>query len=238
MFLFKLAFLNIGRNPRRSVITVLAVGVGLAALIFLWGFADGTSNQMRENVISLLTGHLQVHSKGFESNLSVENTIMNREEVISVIKDNKSVATFAERVKCEALIGTSENSRGVLLVGVNPAQEKNITRFMNHIVEGEALVNGDDRSVLIGTRLAAKIGVELGDKVVVMTQAMDGTLAGYAYHIKGIFHTGSQTLDEVSAYITLESSQELLSLDKEVHEIAIKLKDTRDVASLSSYFKK
>jgi len=82
MFLFKLAFLNIGRNPRRSWITILAVSVGLAALIFLWGFKDGVIEQMRRNVIQLFTGHVQIQAAGFEDSLSPELTILNRKQIL------------------------------------------------------------------------------------------------------------------------------------------------------------
>ena len=238
MFLLKLAFLNIGRNPRRSIITVLAVGVGLAALIFLWGFGDGTNEQMRENAIRLLTGHIQIHASDFRRTLSPELTLPNRTELLEKIKSMAAISAVTERVQCEALIGTSEKSRGVLLTGIDPDREARVTDLSKHIKQGAFLSPEDNRKVLIGDRLAEKIGLQIGDKVVVMSQAIDGTLAGYAYQIKGIFHTGSQTLDEVSAYITLGSAQELLSLETETHEIVIRLSNRRAVSSSISELKK
>ncbi len=223
MFLFKLAFLNIARNPRRSIITVLAVGVGLAALIFLWGFSDGTNEQMRENVIRLLTGHVQIHAPGYQNSLSPELTLQNREGLIQKLTALPNMMAFSERVKCEALIGTSEKSRGVILSGIDPERETKVTDLKKYIKEGEFLTNGANREIVIGDRLAKKVDLKVGDKAVVMTQAMDGTLSGFSYYIKGIFHTGSQTLDEVSAYISLNSAQELLTLDHETHEIVIRL---------------
>lgn len=226
-FLFKLAILNVGRNPRRSVITVLAVSVGLAALIFLWGFNDATIEQMRENVIRLFTGHAQVHAAGFEKTLAPELTIPDRIATIEKLRALPQVQDLTERVKCEALVGTTENSRGVLLMGLDPEREQAVTELETHIAEGEFLASGDDRRLLLGDRLAKKIKAEVGDKVVVMTQAMDGTLAGFAYRVKGLLHTGSRQLDEVTAYITLDSARELLSLDAASHEIVLRL-DSRE----------
>lgn len=223
MLLLKLAILNIGRNPRRSLITVLAISVGLAALIFLWGFADGTIDQQRENVIRLFTGHLQIHADKFEQLLSPELTLPERKRLLEWAHQQPDTVATTERVKCEALIGTSENSRGVLLIGIDPAREPLVTDIRDHVAEGEFFSPGDTREVLIGWRLAERIGVGLGDKVVVMTQAVDGTLAGYAYHIKGILHTGSLDLDELSAYVTLASGQELLGLGDATHELVIRL---------------
>ncbi len=223
MLLLKLAFLNIGRNPRRSVITILAVGVGLAALIFLWSFSDGTNEQMRENVIRLLTGHIQIHAPAYQNSLSPELTLENREALVKQLEASPHVLATSERVKCEALIGTSEKSRGVILTGIDPQREIKVTELKKYIKDGEFLSGGEKREVIIGDRLADKVELKVGDKAVVMTQAMDGTLSGFSYYVKGIFHTGSQTLDEVSAFISLSSGQELLALGSETHELVIRL---------------
>jgi len=228
MFLLKLALLNIGRNPRRSLITILAVGVGLAALIFLWGFSDGTNEQMRENVIRLFTGHVQIHATGFNKSLAPENVIPERPEVLKKIRANPLVTGISERVKCEALIGTTENSRGILLMGIDPEQESEVTELGKYIREGEFLKPEGSRDIILGHLLAEKINLSIGDKVVIMTQAMDGTLAGYAYRVRGIFHTGSHQLDELTAYITLPSAQDLLGIGEDTHEIVVRLK-TRHV---------
>lgn len=231
MLLLKLAFLNIGRNPRRSMITILAVGVGLAALIFLWGFSDGTNEQMRENVIRLLTGHIQIHAPQYKNSLSPELTLPDREFLTQKLMAARNLVAFSERVKCEALIGTSEKSRGVVLTGIDPDRETKVTDLNKYIKEGGFLNVGGKREIIIGDRLAEKVELNVGDKVVVMTQAMDGTLAGFSYYVKGIFHTGSQTLDEVSAYISLSSAQELLGLEGETHEMVIRLDQRKTISS-------
>ena len=237
MLLLKLAFLNIGRNPRRSIITVLAVGVGLAALIFLWGFSDGTNEQMRENVIRLLTGHVQIHAPEYKNSLAPELIITEREPLIQKLSTLPHFVALSERVKCEALIGTSEKSRGVILTGIDPTRETKVTELQKYIQQGEFLANDGARDILIGDRLAEKVELKVGDKAVVMTQAMDGTLSGFSYRVKGIFHTGSQTLDEVSAFISLGSAQELLALENETHEIVIRLDKRKSIPSFLNALK-
>src|SRR3989338_1151033 len=223
MFLLKLAILNVGRNPRRSLITIMAVSVGLAALIFLWGFSDGTTEQQRENVIRLFTGHYQIHAAGFEKNLSTELVLPDPKTILQNIQARPEVVAVTERVKAEALVGTTEHSRGVLLLGIDPERESKVTEIHTHIVEGEFLSPDGAREVLVGFRLQEKLGVGLGDKIVIMTQALDGTLAGYAYRVKGIVKTGSLDLDELAVFITLDSSRELLGMTEAVHEVVIRL---------------
>lgn len=231
MILLKLAFRNIQRNRRRSLITIIAVGVGLASLIFLWSFNDGTNEQMRDNVIRLFTSHVQIHAHGFQKLLDPALVLPDRVVIEHRLKSLSELEAFSERVKTEALIGTNEQSRGIQLIGIDPVQEKKVTDLERFITHGTFLKSGDKRLLLIGNRLADKMDAQLGDKVVLMTQAMDGTLAGFPYHIAGIFDTGSQTMDELTAYITLDSAQELLGLDEEIHEIAIRLHERRQIPS-------
>lgn len=223
MILLKLALLNITRNKRRSLITVLAVAVGLASLIFLWAFMDGSQEEQRENVIRLATGHLQIHAKGFERKMSPEGVLENTNEILSKIRGLPHVVAVGQRVKCEALIGTSENSRGVLLIGIDPENEPQVTDLKKYIREGDFLSVGENREVLVGVKLAEKIDVKVGDKVVVMTQAMDGTLAGFAYHIKGIIRSSARPIDEFSAFVTLAAGRELLGIEDGTHELMVRL---------------
>lgn len=237
MFLLKLAILNIGRNLRRSLITVFAIGVGLAALIFLWGFSDGTIEHTKRNIIRLFTGHVQIHAVGFEKNLSPELTIPDRKKILEAIGGNQQVVAVTERVKCEALLGTTENSRGILLIGIDSSREARITELKKHIQKGEFLSPQGTRELILGDLLAEKLKLGIGDKAVLMTQAMDGTLAGYSYRVHGIFHTGSRQVDEQSAFITLLAGQELLGLGEEIHEIVLMLKDRGTVPSLIATLK-
>lgn len=223
MLLLKLAILNIGRNRRRSLITVLGVGVGLAALIFLWAFMDGYQEQQRDNAIRSVTGHVQIHARDFNKKFSPELTLPNRSEILTQIRAAKNVLAVTERVKSQALIGTSENSRGAVLIGIDTERESEVTELKKFVKEGDFLSSGDAREILIGVKLAEKIEVSVGDKVVVMTQAIDGTLAGFAYHVKGIVHAGNVVIDEFQTYITLSAAQELLGIEDGTHEIAVLL---------------
>ena len=237
MLLFKLAVLNMTRNRRRSIITILAVGVGLTALIFLWAFMDGSQEEQRDNVIRLLTGHLQIHAKGFERSLAAELVIPNHRELIQKLASERELKGIAERVKCEALIGTSEQSRGVVLMGIDLAHESEVTDVAKYVREGAFLSEGENRQILIGHRLADRIGVGVGDKVVVMTQAIDGSLTGFAYRVKGILRSGSLALDELTVFVTLASARELLDIGDATHEIAVRLTSRAAIPSFVAELK-
>jgi len=229
MLILKLAALNIMRNPRRSVITLLAVAVGLASLLFLWAFMDGSHEQQRENVIRIFTGHIQIHAKNFEEKLSPELILPNRAEIIKKIKALPEVVAVTEHVKCEALVGTSGQTRGAILYGMDPAGQPSVLALNKHIKEGAFLDPQDNRMLLMGTPLAKRLEVNVGDKVVVMTQAIDGTLAGYAFHVKGLISSGSKMVDENHVFVTLQAARELLGIGEDSHELIVRLRNRSDI---------
>jgi ABC-type lipoprotein release transport system permease subunit len=229
MLILKLALRNVTRNKRRSLITILAVAVGLAALIFLFAFIDQTYEQQRENAIRLFTGHVQIYAQGFKKNLAPELTVPHKNEILNRLKQTSKVIGVGERIKTEALIGTSENSKGILLLGINPSDRPPATELEPHVKEGSFLTVGGNRDILIGKDLAEKLEAKLGGKVVIMTQAIDGTLAGFAYRVKGILNTGAQQLDEFSAFITLAAARELLGIGEESHELVLRLPNRKAI---------
>jgi putative ABC transport system permease protein len=224
MLLLKLAIMNIRRNPRRSIITILALAVGLAALIFLWAFMDGYQEQQRENAIKLFSGHIQIHAKGFNKKPLAELIIPEREKVLEKIKNFPQIVSFTERTRGEALIGTTKSSTGAWLFGVDVERESQVTEITRQTKGGDFLLKGEDRKLVIGSDLAQKIGVEIGDKVVVMTQSMDGNLCGSSYRVKSLYHSGT-AFDKVAVFITLNAAQELFGFGKETQEVVIQLKN-------------
>ena len=238
MFLLKLAVLNIGRNPRRSVVTILAVSVGLAAVVFLQAFMDGSKEQQRDNAVRLYTGHVQIQAAGFDKKLAAELTVPDSVSILPRIQSQAHVVAVTERVKSEGLIGTSENSRGVLILGIDPEREAAVTDIHKYVDRGAYLSAGDDRSVMIGDKLAERIEAGRGDKGVVMTQAVDGTLAGYAYRVKGILHAGNTMLDEVCIFMTVQSARDLLGIEGLSHQFVVRLTGRDAIAAFLPAVKK
>ena len=238
MLILKLAVLNIMRNARRSLITVLAVAVGLASLLFLWAFTDGSQEQQRDNVIRLYTGHIQIHAKGFEDKLAPELTLPNRIEVMKKIKELPFVEGVTEHVKSEALVGTSQQTKGVILIGMDPISHPSVLSLKKDTREGAFLQPEDNRKVLMGASLAKRLEVGLGDKVVIMAQAVDGTLAGYAFRVGGLIHSGSRMIDDLHVFVTAAAARELLGIEENSHEIVVRLKKRSDIPAFETAVRK
>lgn len=228
MFFLKLAVLNITRNPKRSLITITAITLGLSAIIFLWAFVDGYQDEQRENAIRTFSGHVQIQSKGFKLKPKPKMVLKNKEEIQKCIASFRKPVEVTDRAFFEALLGTTENTTGVYVYGIDPIREKKVMDTYKLIKKGKFLTSEDHRSIILGASLAEKMGLELGDKVVLMTQSAEEMLSGFPYRLKGILDTGTDT-DEFIVFITLHSAQELLGIGEQFHTVVVRLPDRSSI---------
>jgi putative ABC transport system permease protein len=218
--LLKIAWRNIWRNKRRSLIVLSSVIVGVIAAILVDGLSNGMLKQMLFNQINSSVSHIQIHKKGFYDNKTVQNYIPDYQKAVNAVKNNPSVKYYSERVITFGLLSSASNSSGVYINGVNPAQEQNITDINRSIVEGSYL-KGEGRDIVIGKSLAEKLGVGIGDKVVAMSNTPDGSVGSDVFRVKGIYETFSSEFDRINIYIPIKKAQQMLDIGDNVHEIAI-----------------
>jgi ABC-type lipoprotein release transport system permease subunit len=233
----KMAWRNIQRNLRRTLITLSAITFGLAAMIVFFGFTDGFHAQWVENTVKAYTGHIQIYRSGYRDDPQLNRSIANAAEIIKELKTEPAVDTYAERVEVQGLISTAENSYGVLIRGIDTGEEVKITGIKERITKGEYLNKDEGRGVLIGYRLAEKLNAEIGDKIVLMVQAADGSLTAELFRLQGTFRIGAVELDSSLAIVTLKDAQALSLLGDRVTEIAVMLKSPGDVLPVSKRLK-
>jgi putative ABC transport system permease protein len=190
---------------------------------------------MIENYTGLLSGHIQIHAKGFKENMSLERSIADVGAVRAVIETGAPSAKFSGRIKDYVLISSAENSAGVLLMGVDPEHEKTVSRLYTRIRKGTFLP--DDEKIVIGKDLARSLNVGPGDKVVIIGQGYDGSLASAAYRVSGLLDTGAEEIDKGIALITLAAAQELLVLGNRVSEVVVNARSHEEVNALARTLK-
>ena len=166
--LLKLAWRNIWRNKRRSLVVLISIIVGVNAILMIDGLTNGMIFQMLFNQISSNIAHVQVHKKGFSDNKVVQQYIPDENLVETVLKNNSSVRAYSKRVIAYGLLSSASNSTGVYVNGIIPAEEKKVSQIYNLISEGNYLT-GNSHEAVIGESLAEKLDVGIGDKVVVMS---------------------------------------------------------------------
>ena len=172
----KLAARGLARNRRRSLITLIAIAVGLAGLVFLWGYVGGINRQMVGNITSYLTGHLQVHQQGYHDDPTLDLAFEGPGGLAARLAATGTVAAIAPRVEGEALASGPEKTRGVLVIGVDPERERAVTTLARAIKQGQYLDADDPQGIVLGTRVAEILRVAVDDEVTLVTQAADGSI--------------------------------------------------------------
>ncbi len=234
--LWKLAWRNIWRNKRRSLVVLGSVVVGMAALIFFDGFSNGMMQQMLTNQISSNVSHIQIHKKGFNDNKIIKNTIPDSKKVESALINNPEIKAYSKRVITFGLLSSASSSSGVYIYGVIPDEEANVSKIKTSIVEGNYF-GGGKRDVLIGKKLADKLDVEPGDKVVAMANTPDGSIGSDVFRIAGIFETFSSEFDKSTIYIPQSTAQSMLGIGDKAVEFAIITTDYKKVDAVKNNLK-
>lgn len=216
---------NILRNPRRTAITAGGTAFGIVAFVFLFGFFDGFGEDLTENSTRYVTGHVQLERAGFRLDYATELAFDGADALLRQLRAAPEVEAAAPRVQVQALASSAAKSEGILLVGIVPAAEREVTFIERTIVAGKPLSAGSDRDILIGRKLAERLAVKPGEKVIVMAQAADRELGTGAYRVSGIFATESGSFDGAMAFVTLPAAQSLLALGSRVSTINLRLRD-------------
>lgn len=221
---------NLLRNRRRTAITAGGTAFGIVAFVFLFGFFDGFGEDLTENSTRYATGHVQLERAGFRIDYAPELAFDGADALLRQLRTAPQVEAAAPRVQVQALASSAAKSEGILLIGIVPEAERDVTFIHRTIVEGQPLAAAADRDILIGRKLAERLAVRLGEKVIVMAQAADGELGTSAYRVGGIFATESGTFDGAMAFVTLPAAQSMLALGSRVSTINLRLRDRAALA--------
>ena len=218
----QLAWRNIWRNKRRTAIILTAVVIGVWSMILLGSLMRGMAAGMIQNGISTLTGHIQIHHKGYRADPAIENSILEPRVVTEALKKElPSDARWSARVRVSAVASNARHSQGVTLVGIDPMAEAKISFIGNAISRGRYLKPDDNGGILVGEALLEKFGTRLGRKLVVMSQDMNREIASRAFRIVGSFKAEMEATEKQYVFITRQTAQKMLGLKNGISELAI-----------------
>ncbi len=231
--LIKLAWRNIWRNSRRSIIVLTSIIVGLVAVVLYDALSVGMIQQMLDNQIGAHVAHIQIHKQGFNDNKLVQNYVPNSRQVAQALTNAPGVKAFSPRVITFGILSSATNSSGVSLIGVDPEQEARVTKIKKSVVEGRYL-SGKMHEIVIGKKLAEKLEVKLGDKVVAMASRLDGSIGSDLFRVVGIYETFSSEFDKISMYISIRNAREMLGLGENVSEFAVVVDNLQQISRVKN----
>ena len=226
--LVKLAFRNIFRNKRRTILSGLAIGVGLSALIVFDAWIIGLKETMIRTATSSFTGQAQVHAVGYRKTYDVEKVIVDKDSVIKKLMEDPDVESFAPRVASYGMINSTYDVASVIVYGIDPKAENKVTKINEIVTDGRFLQADKPGKMLIGKKLAKNLQLKVGDKIVLtVAQAKTGSLSQDMFRVGGIFYSGTNEMDASIVYINIKKAQEMLHLGNGIHEIAFNFRDIK-----------
>ena len=228
MIYLKLAWRNLFRNKRRTIIAGLAIGLGLASLIFVDAFVIGTTNTMLSIATSSFLGEAQIHREGFREAQNVELTIQQPNEVMAGLDTESIVDNYAPRTFALGMITSPNNLSSVSVVGIEPSKEKYLSLIDDGITKGKYFDGENLQDIVIGEKLAELLETDIGDRIVItLAQAKTGDLVQEMFRVSGIYDVGDKGLNSMFAFIRLPKAQKMLNIGENIHEIAIKFVDIK-----------
>jgi len=234
--ILSIAWKNIWRNKTRSMVVITATMLGLIAGSFTVAFLKGMVSERLTAAINKEVSHIQIHMPSYLGNHEIMDTLPNALSLCREIQKNKHVRNVTARSGITGMVMSANASQGILILGINPVEEKKITIIYRTIVDSGGSYFGEDRKnqILVGAKLAEKLKVHHHSKIVLRFIDINGNVIESAFRITGIFNTHNDRLDDRVVYIKNQDLAGLLGRPVPYHEIAIILNDIRDAATIAA----
>lgn len=228
LILIKLAWKNILRNKRRTLLAATAISIGLAALIFVDAYMIGMKKNMIKTATASFIGDAQIHREGFRDEQEATLTIQEIESITRKLAKESIVHYFTRRTYASGMIRSAANmNRGIILVGIFPGTERFLSQIDDTIIAGNYFKGDTENDIVLGSKLAEILEVEVGDRVpVTVPQADGGEFSQVGFRVSGIFEFADERMNSGMAFVRIHKAQEMLGIGNDVHEIAIKFTST------------
>ena len=233
----KLAWRNLWRNYRRTMIMLLAIMVGVWAMIFLTASLRGMVDNMVKTGISTLPGHVQIHALAYRDDPTVTHSLPTPSEALLEVLDSEQVVAWTSRIKVPAMISSEQDNRGITLLGIDPAGEIALGFDLGDVIDGRFLRDPDDRGVVIGRKLMQQLETRVGKRVVVMSQDPENAIAERGFRVVGVFKAGLENREESIVYAGRSVAQAMLGMGSGISEVAILGHDYRTPAELTEHIR-
>ncbi|MEN8250381.1 MAG: ABC transporter permease [Bacteroidota bacterium] len=223
-----LAWRNIWRNKRRSIITIFSITFAVFLACLMRSMQLGTYNRMIENAARFYTGYIQVHQNGYWDDKMLDNSFLNNQELINTITSTEGVEVAVPRLESFALASYGTKTKGALVMGIDPNTEDSLTRVREKIVDGEYL-EPTDKAVMIAEGLSEYLRLGVGDTIILIGQGYHGANAAAIYPIKGIMKFAVPMQNNQTVYMPLKEAQWFYAAEDRLTSIALVVDKAKNV---------
>jgi len=226
----KIAWRNIWRNKRRTLITVASIFFAVFFALIMRSFQKGSYSHMIKNVVKAYTGYIQIHRAGYTGDETVNNALFYTDSLRQKINLADNVKTLIPRLESFALASSEAQSKVAMVVGIEPEVENKMTKLEAKLLRG-AYLEKNGEGVLVAEKLANYLKLDVNDTLVMLGQGYHGMSAAGKYPVRGIVHFPSPKLNNLMIYMTLRNAQNLLSLENGLSTLVVDLQNEDDLES-------
>lgn len=223
-----LAWRNIWRNKRRTIITLSSIGFAVFFACIMQSMQDGSYGRMIDNTVRFSTGHVQIHEKGYWEEKLIDNTMEWTGALSEKVTTPEAVESITPRLESFALGATGSQTKGVMVVGIDPEREDAITGLSSK-VEGGDYLTGDSSGALVGIDLAKFLKIEVGDTLVLIGQGYHGINAAGKFPVTGIVRFPNPQFNQQAVFLALKEAQYFFGAEGRITSLSILLKDAGSI---------
>ncbi len=234
---FKIAWRNLWRNKRRTLITVSSIFFGVFLAAIMNSMQEGSYSSMIDNVVKFYSGYIQIQNENYWDKKILNNSFEINDKLITKIESVKEITFYTERLESFCLASSETITQGALVIGINPDKENDVTNLSKWVREdGKYLKNGEN-GVLVGKLLAKHLKLAVGDTLVIIGQGYHGVGAAGKYPVKGILEFPSPELSKTFIYIDIKVAQELFSAPNRFTSMALMVENQQYVHNTNKELK-
>jgi ABC-type lipoprotein release transport system permease subunit len=216
----QLAWRNIWRNRRRTVVTIAAMTIAMIATINYSGLMNGYVHGMERNILDFAFGDIQIHAPGYRDKPSLYKRIGNPAELLEKLDTAKLPGSA--RLLAAGLGALKDTSSGVMLIGLDVGRDAKVSKIPSQVDRGEWLSDADSHGVVLGRRLARTLDAEPGDELVILGQATDGSLANDLFKVRGVLRGVTDMTDRIGVFMLEKTFRELMVMPSGAHQIVVR----------------
>lgn len=219
--MIKISWRNIWRNKMRSLIIMLSVALGIFAGIMVLSLYKGMINARIQTVIHAETGHLQIHDSSFKKDFEPIYVIKAGSDIVQYLRKMPEVKSIATRSVAMGMLSTTTGSAGIKINGIHHEEEIRVSQLDQKIKEGQPFSNGRQNQVYIGKKLADKMKLKTGSKLVLTCVDTSNQIVSAAFKVTAIYESNNAPLDEMNVYVRQATLNEMIGIGEQFHELAI-----------------
>ena len=235
--LVSLAWKNIWRNKKRSIIVIVSIMFGLWGGLFSGAVFMGMSESMIESAVNRDLGHIQIHKMNYARDKLIKNYIPYSNQILAELNESIEVKAVSPRTLIYGMAASPASSFGVKIIGIDPQRAKEVTSIYEKIIDGDYFESDRKNQIIIGQKLAKRLNLKIRSKVVLSFEGLQEDIKYLACRVSGIYKTESAQFDETNVYLRQSDMLRALESEPIYHEIAIRLKSTDHISAFDAQLK-